>query len=207
MVGACQRPPEFSSDPSAAAPCITRGRSGLSQEAIYLLEAGLPAPMPTPLPRCGGRLTQRSSIAPKRRFGGYFTVRDCAGDAPLPVAIRASGASIPQKSSRLAAGKLRSRTRLRLPRRRQDCDPLPNKSCYRSSGRSESGYDIPYQLPARIFYARLRDGPVLSGTSRRSGMLCLSGADMPYSGTDKRVLGHPSRQREATRSDIAHFVP
>src|SRR5580704_14703090 len=80
--------------------------------------------------------------------------------------------SIPQKSSHLAAEKLRSRTRLRQLRRRQDCDPLPNKSCYRNSGRSESGCDTRYQLRAPIFCARLRDEPVLSDTPRRNRMLC-----------------------------------
>jgi len=130
-----------------------------------------------------------------------------AGDAPLPATIRANRASIPQKSSHLAAGKLRSRTRLRQLRRRQDCDPLPNKSRYRNSGRSESGCDTRYQLRARIFCARLGDEPVLSDTSHRNGMLCRFGADMPCSGIDKRALGRPWRQRGATRSDTIHFVP
>ena len=83
----------------------------------------------------------------------------------------------------------------------------PNKSCYRRSGRSESGCDTRYQPRARIFCARLRDGPVLSDTSRRNGMQSLFGADMPRSGIDKRALGHPWRQRGAIRSDTAQFVP
>jgi hypothetical protein len=83
----------------------------------------------------------------------------------------------------------------------------PNKSCYRRSGRSESGCDTRYQPRARIFCARLRDGPVLSDTSRRNGMLSLFGADMPCSGIYKRALSHPWRQRGAIRSDTAQFVP
>ena len=138
---------------------------------------------------------------------GYFTLGDFAGDAPLPAATRPSRASILQKSSHLAGGTLRLRTRPPLPRRRQDCDPPPNKSCYRRSGRSESGCDTRYQPRARIFCARLRDGPVLSDTSRRNGMLSLFGADMPCSGIDKRALSHPWRQRGAIRSDTAQFVP
>ena len=117
-----------------------------------------------------------------------------AGDAPLLAAIRASRASIPQN---------------RVTWRRKSSDleraygnsadgRIPNKSCYRNSGRSESGCDTRYQVRARIFCARLRDEPVLSDTSHRNGMLCLFGADMPCSGIDKTR----ARSRVATtRSD------
>jgi hypothetical protein len=85
-------------------------------------------------PRSREKLRRRCHDVDKR---GQLRFR--AGDAPLPAPTRASRASISQKSSRSAAVKLR--TRLRQPRRRQDCDPLPNASCYRNSGRSESGCD------------------------------------------------------------------
>ena len=112
-------------------------------------------------PRSREKLGRRCHDVDKR---GQLRFR--AGDAPLPAPTRASRASISQKSSRSAAVKLR--TRLRQPRRRQDCDPLPNASCYRNSGRSESGCDT----ASRSYILRSLDDsaarhPPQDGDSRR----------------------------------------
>lgn len=94
---------------------MNRSRSSLSQDAIYLSRPGY--------------RRQRQHLAALRRAIEAEGIRL---RHPLQAAARARRASICRKSSCSAAVKLR--TRLRQPRRRQDCDPLRIKSCYRNSG-------------------------------------------------------------------------